>query len=173
MSRVVIGLFCVAALGGARWLAGAKGEPAKWDEVAPGVYRSPGLPAGFALVSGDRAVLIDAPAPPDGLKARGVKKIDLVLLTHHHRDGLAAVRHYLDARVPVRAPAASAPWLLPEGVKKHWQAALPLRTSRTGYLVVPEGLPGIDCSLKDGQTIKPGDWVIEVVAAPGHSPDHT
>src|SRR5260370_28902084 len=105
---------CGVLLAGTVWLAGggAEGKPADaWTEVLPGVYRSPGLPAGYALVSGDRALLIDAPAPPAGLKAAGVKKIDAVLLTHHHRDGLAAVEGYLKDRVPVRAPAASAEWV--------------------------------------------------------------
>jgi glyoxylase-like metal-dependent hydrolase (beta-lactamase superfamily II) len=140
--------------------------------VLPGVYRSPGSPAGYALISGDKALLIDAPSAADGLKARGVKKIDVVLLTHHHRDGLAAIEGYLKDKVAVRAPAASAPWITPEGVSKFWKESLPLRSSRTAYLVLPEGVAGVDCSLKDGSTIEHGDWQIEVIAAPGHSPDH-
>jgi len=95
-----------------------------------------------------------------------------VLLTHHHRDGLAAVEAYLKDRVPVRAPAASAAYLKPDDVAKYWREALPLRGSRTAYLVVAEGLPGIDCSLKDDMTITSGDWSVRVIAAPGHSFDH-
>src|SRR5207253_251755 len=72
-----------------------------------------------------------------------------------------------------RAPAASAPWLSADGVEKHWRDVLPLRGSRTAYLVVPEGLPGIDCSLRDGTTIDRGDWSIRVIFTPGHSHDHT
>jgi len=144
----------------------------KWTEVAPGVYRSPGIPAGYALVNGDRALLIDAPAPLDGLKAIGVKHIDRVLLTHHHRDSCAQVGPFLDAGLIVQAPKASAPWLLPDDVKKYWQTSIPLRGSRTAYLVVPEGFAKIDCSLEDKQKIEWKGWQIEVVAAPGHSQDH-
>src|SRR5262245_46048294 len=81
------------------WLAGRgqEAKPAAWTEVLPGVYRSPGSPVGYALVSGDKALLIDAPAPPDGLKARGVKTVETVLLTHHHRDGLEALEGHLKA----------------------------------------------------------------------------
>ncbi len=169
-------VLCLLVLGGAVWLAGRGGAEAKkspaWTEVLPGVYRSPGLPAGYALVSGDRALLIDAPSPPAGLKAAGVKKIDAVLLTHHHRDSLAAVETYLAERIPVRAPAASAAWLQPDAVAKYWQEALPLRGSRTAYLVVAKGLAGIDCSLKSDQVIESGDWTVTVVEAPGHSMDH-
>jgi glyoxylase-like metal-dependent hydrolase (beta-lactamase superfamily II) len=177
MKRHTLGIvLCLLVLGAAIWLAGrggAQGKPSTaWTEVMPGVFRSPGLPAGYALVSGDRALLVDAPCPPAGLKARGVRTIDAVLLTHHHRDGLAAVEGYLKDRVAVRAPAASAAWLKPNGVARYWREALPLRGSRTAYLVVAEGLPGIDCSLKDGMTVTSGDWSIKVVDAPGHSMDH-
>ena len=174
--RGVGALLCLVVLGGVVWLARRGDAEARtstaWTEVMPGVYRSPGLPAGYALVSGDRALLIDAPCPPAGLKARGVKHIRAVLLTHHHRDGLAAVEGYLKDRVPVRAPVASAPWLKPDAVAKFWREALPLRGSRTAYLVLAEGLAGIDCSLEDGTTIEAGDWSVRAVAAPGHSFDH-
>jgi glyoxylase-like metal-dependent hydrolase (beta-lactamase superfamily II) len=178
MKRRVLGLLlCVVVLAPAVWLGsrgGADGKPARgWTAVnlAPGVYRSPGSPAGYALVSGDRVVLIDAPYPSDGLLSGG-KKVEAVLLTHHHRDSIAAVGTYLAQKVPVRAPAASAPWLTPDGVTRYWREALPLRTSRTAYLVVPEGVKGIDCSLKDGMELTCGDWSIRIFAAPGHSPDH-
>jgi glyoxylase-like metal-dependent hydrolase (beta-lactamase superfamily II) len=169
-------VLCVGLLAAAVWLAGrggADGKPADpWTEIAPGVLRSPGWPAGYALLTGDRALLIDAPCPPDGLKARGVKKVETVLLTHHHRDGVASVAAYLADRVPVRAPRASVPWLLPEGVARHWRESLPLRNSRTAYLVVPEGHAGIDCSLAE-DVIAWRDWTVRAVSAPGHSPDHT
>jgi glyoxylase-like metal-dependent hydrolase (beta-lactamase superfamily II) len=136
------------------------------------VLRSPGLPAGYALVRGDRALLVDAPHGPEGLATRGVKHVDGVLLTHHHRDTAAESARFLAAGVPVRAPKASAEWLRPDAVRKYWSEALPLRNSRTAYLVVPEGLDGVDCSLDDGQTIDWRGWAVRVVATPGHSRDH-
>src|SRR6266542_4109212 len=175
LRKRLVPVLCLVVVAGAAWLAnrspGAKDRPA-WAEVAPGVLRSPGSPAGYALVSGDRALLIDAPCAADDLKAQGIKKIDGVLLTHHHRDSCAAAGKFLADRISVRAPAASAPWLTPAGVRKYWQVSLPLRDSRTAYLVLAEGLQGIDCSLADGQTIEWEGWHIRVVATPGHSPDH-
>ncbi len=143
-----------------------------WKEVAPGVFRSPGPPFGYALCDGDAALLIDAPCGPDGLKAQGTKTIDAVLLTHHHRDTAAFAGRYLADKVPVRAPKASADWLTPDGVRKYWKESLPLRNSNTAYLVLPEGLEGIDCSLTDGQTIDWHGWQLTVVESPGHSRDH-
>jgi glyoxylase-like metal-dependent hydrolase (beta-lactamase superfamily II) len=168
-------ILCLCLLGAVAWVALPAGEGRKapsWTEVAPGVLRSPGLPAGYALLDGDHAVLIDAPQPADGLKDHGVKHLDGVLLTHHHRDTAAEAGRFLAAKVPVRAPKLSAPWLTPEGVKKYWAESLPLRNSRTAYLVLPAGLEGVDCSLTDGQTIDWRGWSVRVVAAPGHSPDH-
>jgi glyoxylase-like metal-dependent hydrolase (beta-lactamase superfamily II) len=166
---------CLVAVVAAAWVGRKQAEEApspRWVEVAPGVLRSPGLPASYALVSGDAALLIDAAYSPDELKGHGINKIDAVLLTHHHRDSAAFAGRYLANKVPVRAPKASAEWLTPDGVRKYWNESLPLRNSRTAYLVVADGLDGIDCSLEDGQTIDWKGWNIRVVATPGHSRDH-
>jgi glyoxylase-like metal-dependent hydrolase (beta-lactamase superfamily II) len=167
---------CLFAVVGVAWMSGpgqdlpGKGEA--WTEVAPGVLRSAGLPAGYALRSGERALLIDAPSGVAGLRAGGVKKIDGVLLTHHHRDTCAAAGQLLRDGIPVRASKESAEWLTPEKVTKFWQESLPLRQSRSAYLVVPVGLAGVDCSLADAQMIGWQGWKIRVLATPGHSPDH-
>jgi glyoxylase-like metal-dependent hydrolase (beta-lactamase superfamily II) len=172
--RIPATLLCVATLAVVAWVAGREAkEPAGgWTEVAPGVLRSPGLPAGYALVDGGHALLIDAPCGPEGLADRGVKHIDGVLLTHHHRDSAACAGRYLADRVPVRAPRAAAEWLTPEAVRKYWQESLPLRNSRTAYLVLAEGLDGIDCALADGQVLDYRGWQLRVVETPGHSRDH-
>jgi glyoxylase-like metal-dependent hydrolase (beta-lactamase superfamily II) len=173
--RFLSAALCVVVVTAAAWVAGRGGDERRaggWVEVAPGVLRSPGLPAGYALVSGGRALLIDAPHGPARLEAHGVTAVDAVLLTHHHRDTAAAAGAFLAKRVPVRAPRDSAPWLTPEGVAKYWRESLPLRNSRTAYLVLPEGLAGVDCSLADGGAIEWRGWSVRVVAAPGHSPDH-
>src|SRR5579885_649071 len=174
MLRWLIAGLCVALLATAVWLAGGRdAKPADgWQEVAPGVLRSPGLPAGYALRDGDAALLIDAPAAADGLKAHGIKKVEAVLLTHHHRDVVAGVGRLLADKVPVRAPKKSAEWLTPENVRKYWKESLPLRNSRTEYLVVAEGFAGIRHDLGDGDAIDWRGWSILVAATPGHSRDH-
>ncbi len=174
--RALLVVLCVACLGGAAWLSLRPAAPdpqaAVWTEVAPGLRRSPGPPYGYALVQGERALLIDAPDAADGLRRAGVKHFDAVLLTHHHRDTASDAARFVADKVPVRAPKASLPWLTPEGVAKYWVNALPLRDSRTDYLVLPEGIAGIDCSLVDGQTIDWQGWTVRVVETPGHSRDH-
>jgi glyoxylase-like metal-dependent hydrolase (beta-lactamase superfamily II) len=167
---------CLLIFVGLAWMSGAGQSPPAsgeiWTRVAPGVLQSAGQPAGYALIAGDRALLIDAPADPAGLRAHGVKKIDGALLTHHHRDTCATAGKLIRDGVLVRAPKESAEWLTLENVAKYWKESIPLRQSRTAYLVVPAGLKGVDCSLADGQTITWNRWTIRVVATPGHSPDH-
>jgi glyoxylase-like metal-dependent hydrolase (beta-lactamase superfamily II) len=174
MSRhILAGLTCLALVTAAAWWGsqgdGRRAEDGTWKEVLPGVYRSPGLPAGYALVDGDGALLIDAPEPS---ASRVPGKVELVLLTHHHRDSCAAVGALLRKAVPIRAPKASAAWLTPANVEKYWKESLPLRSSNTAYLVLPVGVDGIDCSLEDGTRIDWHAWHLQVVATPGHSRDH-
>jgi glyoxylase-like metal-dependent hydrolase (beta-lactamase superfamily II) len=175
MMRWLCLILSLTVIAAAAWVGGAGPNDRKpadaWSEAAPGVLRTPRLPAGYALVDGDAALLIDAPLVPDGLRARGVTRIEGVLLTHHHRDTCAAVGMLRAQGVPFRAPKASGDWLTPAGVRKYWQESLPLRNSRTAYLVLPEG-HDIDCTLTDGQVIDWHGWRIEVLATPGHSRDH-
>jgi glyoxylase-like metal-dependent hydrolase (beta-lactamase superfamily II) len=119
-------------------------------------------------------MLIDAPHGVEiqALQKNDVTKVEQVLLTHHHRDTCAQVAGLLAAGVQVRAPKASAEWLTPKEVARYWQDSLPLRNSRTSYLVVPEGFDGITCDLVDGQTLTWRGWTVQVVATPGHSRDH-
>jgi glyoxylase-like metal-dependent hydrolase (beta-lactamase superfamily II) len=169
-------VLCLGVFGAAVWIGTQKAEDSKaandWKQVAPGVFRSPGMAAGYALMAGEHALLIDAPAGADGLKKHGVRMIDAVLLTHHHRDTAAFAANFLTQNVPVRAPRASAEWLTPQGVRSYWRASPQLRGSRFAYLVLPEGLDGVDCSLNDGQTINWNGWSVRIVATPGHSHDH-
>lgn len=175
-SRCLRIVLCVGALFAAVWIGKPNAEDRKeensWTRVSSAVYRSPGAPAGYAVVAGEHALLIDAPCGVGGLKSHGVRKIDAVLLTHHHRDTAAFAERFVADGVPVRAPRDSAAWLTPQGVRDYWATTLPLRTSRTAYLVIPEGLRGVDCTLADGQTIDWNGWSLRVVATPGHSRDH-
>jgi glyoxylase-like metal-dependent hydrolase (beta-lactamase superfamily II) len=104
--RLGIAILCSLFVCLAAWYGGSaqpgKDAPA-WTVVVPGVLRSPGAVAGYALFDGERALLIDAPAGTDGLAAHGVRKVDAVLLTHYHRDVCTALPALLKS-CPVRAP---------------------------------------------------------------------
>src|SRR5436190_16287788 len=128
-NRVLLIALCVAILAGAAWLGRAGQEPKRadggWTVVAPGVLRSPGPVAGYALVDGDKALLIDAPCSVEGLAAHQVRDVEGIVLTHYHRPAVAALPGFR-GRYPVRAPKAAAEWLSPDAVRKYWKESLPL-----------------------------------------------
>ena len=166
MRRIFSVVLCVGILGLVAWLGRAGQGKAKpdWTEVAPGVWRAPGPVGGYALVAGDKALLIDAPVHPGDLK----KKIEGVLLTHYHRSACGGLGE-LPKGVKIQAPTKAEEWLSPKAVEKYWRDSLPLRGSRTAYLVVAAGFDGIDYSLTDGHSFKWEGWDIEVHDAPGHA----
>src|SRR5438067_9066466 len=131
--RILRALLCPVVVATVAWIGAASQEsqrPAGWAEVAPGIWRADTPPYSYALVDGKAALLIDAAHKSEGLKRNGVEQIEVVLLTHHHRDTCAAVADFRAAGVPVRAAVNAADWLLPDQVRKLWQAAIPLRDSR-------------------------------------------
>lgn len=157
-----------------------------WTLVSERVWRSPGTPAAYALVDGDAALLFGAPlgADPAELGYAGITKIEGAYLTHHHRDSLAAAAAWSAAGLPVKAPRASAPWITPEGVQRFWRAFLPpssppvqagaheRQLETWDYLVLPEGLAGVDCSVDPDRPIAWRGWTITPLATPGHSRGH-
>lgn len=172
-ARLLLASLCVGLVAAIAWLSQADAQPAKlksWERIAENAYRTRESPYGYALVFEKRVLLIDATVPPDS--ARELGNVEMVLLTHHHRDTAAFAGDYRRAGVPVRAPRESAEWLIPENVTKYWKESIPLRTSRTAYFVLPEGVPGIDCTIQDGQDIVFGPWVVTPIPTPGHSRDH-
>jgi len=172
--RHVLASACVIAVAALAWLTHARSQPATagWREVVHGVYRTASAPHGYAVVNGRRALLIDATVPPDERSGLPIDAVEAVLLTHHHRDTAAHAAAYRKAGVPVRAAKEAAEWLTPAGVAKAWKDAVPLRNSRTGYFLIPEGVPGIACTLEPGKAIGFGPWTVTPVATPGHSRDH-
>jgi glyoxylase-like metal-dependent hydrolase (beta-lactamase superfamily II) len=173
--RVVPAVASVAALIVLGWITSGTPTAAElkhWDKFAEGIYRTRVAPHSYAVVDGERALLIDATAAPDTLLELGVKTVEMVLLTHHHRDAVAHAADYCTAGIAVHAPKESAEWLKPDLVARFWKESLPLRNSRTAYFVAPEGIQGITYTITDGAQFKLGPWSITAVAAPGHSRDH-
>jgi glyoxylase-like metal-dependent hydrolase (beta-lactamase superfamily II) len=173
-SRIVLAASCVFTVAVVAWFTRAepRAELKHWTRLAEGVFRTKDGPYGYALLSGDRVLLIDATVPPEAVDELGATTTDAVLLTHHHRDTATHASEYRVKKVPVRAPKESADWLTPENVARFWKESVPLRNSRTAYFVLPEGIEGVDCSLTDSKDFKFGNWTITPVATPGHSRDH-
>lgn len=171
--RILCVVFCLGLLVIAGWLGQASQEKtmSTWNEIAPGVLRSAGPVAGYALIAGDKALLIDAPSDTTDLAKHGVRRIDRVLLTHYHR-GVCAGLGTLPNGVKIQAPKKAEEWLSPKAVEKYWRESIPLRGSRTAYQVVPVGFDNIDYALVDGLTIDWEGWTLRVLDTPGHALAH-
>ncbi|MFO0824180.1 MAG: hypothetical protein U0792_13885 [Gemmataceae bacterium] len=173
-SRISLALLSVLAVAAAAWFSAAeqkKEAPKSWDEIEKGIFRTKAAPYSFALVAGEKALLIDASASPPAVGELGVKDVE-VLLTHHHRDTAAFALEYRKKGWTVRAPKASAEWLTPEGVAKFWADSIPLRNSRTAYFVLPVGIDGVDCTIDEKFATQVGRWRITAQPTPGHTRDH-
>ena len=83
-------LACLTLVASAAWLAQTRSSddksPAGWREAAPGILQTAGYPRGYALLDGEKALLVDAP-----LAALPGYLIEGVLLTCYHRGSCAAV----------------------------------------------------------------------------------
>lgn len=90
--RCLPALLCLVAVGLAAWFGRAKDgdkQDAGWIEVAPGILRTASLPAGYAIVDGKSALLLDAPQDGARLKAKGVEKIEGVRIGEPDLPGIA------------------------------------------------------------------------------------
>src|SRR5205814_2345067 len=98
-------VLCIGLLVLAGWLGRANQDKKKgtWAEVAPGVLRLTGPIAGYALVGGEKALLIDAPHGAGDLTKHGIRQIDGVLLTHYHRSVTSGL-YDLPKAIKVQAP---------------------------------------------------------------------
>jgi glyoxylase-like metal-dependent hydrolase (beta-lactamase superfamily II) len=166
--RVICMFLCISLLAAAAWLSRAEQEKTDpgWIEVTAGVLRSTGPVAGYALLSGDKALLIDLPGRTSDLAKHGVKQIERVLLTSYHRSVCGGVIDLAD-RIRVQAHPKAEEWLSPKGVEKYWRDSLPLRGSRTAYLVLPHGVGRVEYILEDGHAFKWEGWDIRILDTPG------
>jgi len=173
--RVLLAVGSCIALIAAAWFSTADPKAdgvTSWVMLEKGIFRTKSTPHTYALVAGEKALLIDASSSPETVAELGSKSIEAVLLTHHHRDTAEFSADFRKKGVSVRAPKASADWLTPENITKFWKDTIPLRNSRTAYFVLPVGVDGVDYTIEENKPIAFGGWQITPIATPGHSRDH-
>jgi len=121
------------------------------------------------IVSEGKALLIDF---GNGeiesiLKELDVKKIDLVLFTHHHRDQACGLKQNADIQVGI--PAAEASWF--ENVEDYWKDPKyrwHLYNFHPHRLMLTESIRA-KFHFRDGDTIKWGPAIITAIETPGHT----
>lgn len=123
----------------------------------------------YVLTSGERALLIDlgTGAVLDELGALGVRYIDWVLFTHHHRDQCSGHRR-LPGTTRVGVPAHEVHAFT--DVERFWQTApvYDLYDCASMHNVVAQNVR-VDRALKDCEVLEWEDLRIETLPAPGHT----
>lgn len=143
------------------------------EEVAPGVRRLVANNPGsftfkgtntYIVGRGDVAVIDPGPDDADHLDAlmNAVEgeRITHILITHTHKDHTEAIE-----ALQARTGAA----LLGYGETGKERGAR--TTSPSGKSFVDQTFKP-DASLRDGDTVRGGDWSLDVIHTPGHAPDH-
>ncbi len=126
--------------------------------------------------TGETTVLVD-PGPASSiprlvneLERLGVKRLDLILLTHVHLDHSGGVGHLLrkfpDARV-ISHPRGMAHLKDPT---KIWEASLGNLAAIAEMYGRPDAVPGENLGFE--KVIAAGDLTIESLETPGHAPHH-
>jgi glyoxylase-like metal-dependent hydrolase (beta-lactamase superfamily II) len=124
------------------------------------------------LRDGDRALLIDCGdgSLPGILREKGVRQVERILFTHHHRD--QACGAYSLAASGTRIGAADEERVLFDDPAAYWKNDGNIwrvyRSFRPHALTLVEPLP-VDDALTDDQEIRFGPATIRVLSTPGHT----
>lgn len=141
------------------------------EEVAPGLYVSKGTCNTYILRDGDAALVID-PGDANVLEQIGVKDVEQVLLTGHHRELLQGMQRLDRSITKVAAPKEEQELFeIPTAFRK-WHPRLGDKFSVHGssYVRPPAQPVKVDRWLADGDVIEWHDRTIRCVSTPGHSP---
>ncbi len=140
------------------------------EAVSPRVRRHTGSCNSYSIVSGDRALLIDCGDPEllDVLAADGVREIEWILHTHHHRDQCRGDERIVAAGARVAAPASEAHLLA--SAQDTWQRfQLYDRYDCTNVFNTPVRDIAVERPLADYETFQWEDVELTVLPTPGHT----
>ena len=161
-------LWTITGLFPLRIMAAASAEG--WAKVEEGLYLFQDCVNVYAIVRGENACLVGFATgrAMDHLAEIRVRKVDMILVTHHHRDGLQGIQRAVKAGIPIVIPAEEAPFI--ESAEKHW-AGKRIFVNYEGasrFNAVTFDVPA-SRRVNEGDAIEWGSEKIQVVAAPGHT----
>jgi glyoxylase-like metal-dependent hydrolase (beta-lactamase superfamily II) len=141
------------------------------EEVAPGLFVPKGTCNTYILRDGDAALMID-PGDASVLEDIGVKKIEQVLLTGHHRELLQGIQRLDHGVTKVAAPKEEQELFETPASFRKWHPRLGDKFSVHGssYVRPPAQPVKVDRWLADGDVIEWHGRTIRCVSTPGHSP---
>ncbi|NLS76764.1 MAG: MBL fold metallo-hydrolase [Chloroflexi bacterium] len=144
--------------------------PGSYTQLAPNLFIHHGAINVGILRNGDRALLIDCAddlAPT--LAALGIRRVERILFTHHHRDQTGGAEALAAAGALLGVPAAERAWF--EGAGAFWQEPRyrwHLYDERPGLLVLARPLTVL-AAHGEGDTLAFGQAAITALETPGHT----
>ncbi len=168
----------IISLSGACFSIGALSEAehrtASFKEVSPDVFLFADTCNAYVIRSGEKGIAIDCGSAKflDQLTEIGVKQVEWVLFTHHHRDQCQGVRRIIQHGARLAVPESEREFF--SGADEFWRNVDIYRRYRfkPDFFVLAESVPGIERELTDGEVIEIGDLTIKAVSTPGHTPGH-
>ncbi|MBE2286658.1 MAG: MBL fold metallo-hydrolase [Prosthecobacter sp.] len=144
------------------------------EEVAPGLFVSKGTCNTYILRDGDAALVID-PGDANVLEQIGVKDVEQVLLTGHHRELLQGIQRLDRSITKVAAPKEEQELFETPTAFRKWHPRLGDKFSVHGssYVRPPAQPVKVDRWVADGDVIEWHGRTIRCVSTPGHSPGGT
>lgn len=140
------------------------------EEILPNLHRLEDSCNVYVLTDGDRALLIDcgSGAVLDALPALGVKQVDWVLFTHHHRDQCYGAGRLVSHGARLAVPEHER--FLFEQASEYWQQKriYDNYNDRNTFFSVGENLP-VSESLVDYENFTWGPYTFFALPTPGHS----
>ncbi|MBN1441934.1 MAG: MBL fold metallo-hydrolase, partial [Planctomycetes bacterium] len=123
------------------------------------------------VIDGERALLIDAgdASVLDVLGGLGVRTVDRVLFTHHHRDQACGAYLLAERGARITVPAAERDWF--EKVEGYWESPKSrwhIYSFHPHSMVLAEPVR-VDDTVADGTVIEWGPARILVLSTPGHT----
>jgi len=120
----------------------------------------------FVLKRGDKGLAIDfgTGAWLEQLPKLGIKKLDRVLLTHHHADQCVGLQGMPRRGFAVHAPWGDEPLLTPAGVRRFWKGG----AGNPPPLVLDKGIRGVKFSILPRSDMHWGPVRIRFLLTPGH-----
>jgi glyoxylase-like metal-dependent hydrolase (beta-lactamase superfamily II) len=147
---------------------------AAFEQVAPHLFRWSGTCNAYLLREGDAGLLIDL---GDGellahLPEIGVRRIEWVLLTGHHRELLQGADHLDRASTQLAAPRKEQPFLETPTAFRKWNPRLgdPFSVHGSSYVRPPQSPVHVDRWLDADEVFQWRGHSLRCIATPGHSP---
>ncbi|MFC2076381.1 MBL fold metallo-hydrolase [candidate division KSB1 bacterium] len=139
-------------------------------QISDNLYRYADCSVVYLVKDGPRGLLVDYGSGGiiDYLDETGVRSIDRVLITHHHRDQVQGLINQADPALQVLAPAAELKFL--NGASGFWDEVHTYVNYdlQSHFFTIPKSIE-INRGLEGGDKISWGPYTFQVLETPGHT----